>query len=141
MYPEVAALRRHLHQHPELSYQEFQTTAFIKKYLSGLGIEAEPPLMETGVIALLRGEGAPPSGERRTVALRADIDALPLQEENGHDFCSTVERCMHACGHDMHTAMLLGAATVLSGMKDALNGDVLLISSPPRRKRRAAPSR
>ncbi|NTW54751.1 MAG: amidohydrolase [Chlorobaculum sp.] len=134
IYPEVAALRRHLHQHPELSYQEFQTTAFIKEYLAGLGIEAEPPLMETGVVALLRGEGAASSGERRTVALRADIDALPLQEENRHEFCSTVERCMHACGHDMHSAMLLGAATVLSGMKDALKGDVLLIFQPAEEK-------
>jgi amidohydrolase/hippurate hydrolase len=133
LYPEVAALRRHLHQHPELSYQEFQTTAFIKEYLVGLGIETEPPLMETGVIALLRGEGAV-SGERRTVALRADIDALPLQEENRHDFCSTVERCMHACGHDMHTAMLLGAANVLNGMKNALKGDVLLIFQPAEEK-------
>ena len=133
IYPEVTALRRHLHQHPELSCQEFQTTAFIKEYLAGLGIEAEPPLMETGVVALLRGEGAV-SGERRTVALRADIDALPLQEENRHDFCSMVERCMHACGHDMHSAMLLGAATVLSGMKDALKGDVLLIFQPAEEK-------
>ncbi|NTV66720.1 MAG: amidohydrolase [Chlorobaculum sp.] len=133
IYPEVTALRRHLHQHPELSYQEFQTTAYIREYLAGIGIDAEPPLMETGVVALLRGEGAV-SGERRTVALRADIDALPLQEENRHDFCSMVERCMHACGHDMHSAMLLGAATVLSGMKDALKGDVLLIFQPAEEK-------
>jgi amidohydrolase len=134
LYPEVAALRRHLHQHPELSYQEFQTTAFIKEQLAKLDIEAEPPLMETGVIALLRGEGAPSSGERRTVALRADIDALPLQEENQHDFCSTVDGCMHACGHDMHTAMLLGAAAVLSSMKAELKGDVLLIFQPAEEK-------
>ena len=133
VYPEVAVLRRHLHQHPELSYQEFQTTAYIKAYLAGLGIEAEPPLMETGVVAFLRGEGAV-TGERRTVALRADIDALPLQEENRHDFCSTVERCMHACGHDMHAAMLLGAATVLNGMKAELKGDVLLIFQPAEEK-------
>ncbi|MGC8774762.1 MAG: M20 metallopeptidase family protein [Chlorobaculum sp.] len=134
IYPDVAALRRHLHKHPELSYLEFKTTAFIKEYLAGLGIEAEPPLMETGVVALLRGEGAPSTGERRTVALRADIDALPLQEENRHDFCSTIERCMHACGHDMHTAMLLGAAAVLSSMKAELKGDVLLIFQPAEEK-------
>jgi amidohydrolase/hippurate hydrolase len=133
IYPEVAALRRHLHQHPELSYQEFETTAYIKSYLAKLGIEAELPLMETGVVALLRGEGVA-SGERRTIALRADIDALPLQEENRHEFCSTVERCMHACGHDMHSAMLLGAATVLNGMKDELKGDVLLIFQPAEEK-------
>ncbi len=133
IYPEVAALRRHLHQHPELSYQEFQTTAFIKEYLAKIGIEAEPPLMETGVVALLRGEGAI-TGERRTIALRADIDALPLQEENQHDFSSTVDRCMHACGHDMHTAMLLGAAIVLNDMKSELKGDVLLIFQPAEEK-------
>ncbi|MBN1929813.1 MAG: amidohydrolase [Chlorobiaceae bacterium] len=134
IYPEVLAVRRHLHMHPELSYQEFRTTAFIKEYLAGLGIEAEPQLLETGVVAILRGQGAPESGERRTVALRADIDALPLQEENSHDFCSTEAGCMHACGHDMHTAMLLGAASVLSGMKEELKGDVLLVFQPAEEK-------
>jgi amidohydrolase len=134
LYPEVTALRRHLHQHPELSFQEFQTTAYIEAYLAGLDIEAEPPLMDTGVIALLRGEGTSSSGERRTVALRADIDALPLQEENRHDFCSMADGSMHACGHDMHSAMLLGAAAVLSGMKSELNGDVLLIFQPAEEK-------
>ncbi|ACF11390.1 amidohydrolase [Chlorobaculum parvum NCIB 8327] len=134
LYPDIAAVRRHLHMHPELSYQEFRTTAFIKEYLAKLGIEPEPQLLETGVVAVLRGTGAPESKERKTVALRADIDALPLQEENSHDFCSTEAGCMHACGHDMHTAMLLGAASVLSDMKDELNGDVLLIFQPAEEK-------
>jgi len=134
LYPDIAAVRRHLHMHPELSYQEFRTTAFIKEYLAKLGIEPEPQLLETGVVAVLRGSGTPESGERKTVALRADIDALPLQEENSHDFCSTEAGCMHACGHDMHTAMLLGAASVLSDMKDELNGDVLLIFQPAEEK-------
>lgn len=133
-YPEVTALRRHLHMHPELSYQEFRTTAYIHEYLEGLGITPEPPLLETGVVALLHGTGTPASGVRRTVALRADIDALPLQEENGHEFCSTNAGCMHACGHDMHTAMLLGAAAVLNDMRDSLCGDVLLIFQPAEEK-------
>ncbi len=134
VYPEVASVRRHLHMHPELSYQEFRTTAFIKEQLAKLGIEPEPQLLETGVVALLPGTGKPQCGERKMVALRADIDALPLQEENTHEFCSTEQGCMHACGHDMHTAMLLGAAAVLSGMKDELNGDVLLIFQPAEEK-------
>lgn len=134
LYPEVGAVRRHLHMHPELSYQEFETTAYIKEQLVKLGIKPEPQLLKTGVVALLRGEGASKSDERKTVALRADIDALPLQEENLHDFCSTAKGCMHACGHDMHTAMLLGAASVLSKMKEKLNGDILLIFQPAEEK-------
>jgi amidohydrolase/hippurate hydrolase len=134
LYPEVVGIRRTIHQHPELSYQEFRTTAFIKEYLAGIGIEAEPQLLETGIVAILRGSGSPATGERKTVALRADIDALPLQEENAHDYCSTAEGCMHACGHDMHTAMLLGTARILSAMRDELNGDVLLIFQPAEEK-------
>jgi amidohydrolase len=134
LYPEIVALRRHLHRYPELSYQEFGTTAFIKEYLGGLGIQPEPPLLETGVVALLHGKASISSEMRRTVALRADIDALPLQEENSNSFCSTAAGCMHACGHDMHTAMLLGAATVLSELKEELNGEVLLIFQPAEEK-------
>ncbi len=132
--PEVVELRREIHRHPELSYQEFRTTALIREYLVGLGIDPEPQLLETGVVALIRGNAAPASGERRTVALRADIDALPVQEENSHGFCSMEGGCMHACGHDMHSAMLLGAAKVLSGIRDELAGDVLLIFQPAEEK-------
>ncbi|NTU58743.1 MAG: amidohydrolase [Chlorobiaceae bacterium] len=134
LYPEVVRLRRHIHQHPELAYQEFHTTEFVRDYLAGLGIEAEPQLLETGIVAILRGTGAPKGGERKMVALRADIDALQLQEENSHDYCSTQEGCMHACGHDMHTAMLLGTAAILSRMRDELKGDVLLIFQPAEEK-------
>jgi amidohydrolase len=134
IYPEVVGLRREIHRHPELSYQEFRTTEMIRSYLEGIGITPEPPLLETGVVALLRGPDRPDSGRRRTVALRADIDALPVQEENAHDFCSEVAGCMHACGHDMHTAMLLGVSKVLSGMREELGGDVLLIFQPAEEK-------
>jgi amidohydrolase/hippurate hydrolase len=134
LYPEVVALRRHIHRNPELSYQEFGTTAFIKEFLAGIGIQPEPQLLETGVVAILHGTGRPPSGVRRMVALRADIDALPLQEENLHDFCSTTSGCMHACGHDLHSAMLLGAAALLNGMRDDLGGDVLLVFQPAEEK-------
>lgn len=134
IYPEIVRLRREIHRHPELSYQEFRTTALIRGYLEGLGIPVEPQLLETGVVALIRGAKSPDSGERRTVALRADIDALPLNEENTHAFCSAESGLMHACGHDMHAAMLLGAARILAGMVDELCGDVLLIFQPAEEK-------
>ncbi|MEI7788677.1 MAG: M20 family metallopeptidase [Chlorobiaceae bacterium] len=132
IFPEVIALRRDIHLHPELSYEEVRTTALITDYLLGLGITPEPPLLETGVVALIKGEHC--STSRSVVALRADIDALPLHEENLHDFCSLDSGKMHACGHDMHTAMLLGAANILAGMKDQLQGDVLLIFQPAEEK-------
>lgn len=134
LYPEIVELRREIHRHPELSYQEFRTTKFISEYLQGLGLEPEPGLLPTGVVALIRGDAAPASGERRRVAMRADIDALPVQEENAHGFCSEEAGCMHACGHDMHSAMLLGAAKVLTGMRSELQGDVLLIFQPAEEK-------
>jgi amidohydrolase len=134
IYPEVVSLRREIHRHPELSYQEFRTTAFIRKYLEGIGIIPEPALLETGVVALIRGAGTPAGGKVGTVALRADIDALPVQEENSTAYCSEEAGCMHACGHDMHSAMLLGAAKVLYGMRDDLCGDVLLIFQPAEEK-------
>jgi len=132
IFPEVLALRRDIHLHPELSYEEVRTTALITDYLLGLGITPEPSLLETGVVALIKGEHT--SGKAALIALRADIDALPLNEENKHNFCSLESGKMHACGHDMHTAMLLGAAKMLSGMKSELKGDVLLIFQPAEEK-------
>ncbi|NTU68230.1 MAG: amidohydrolase [Chlorobiaceae bacterium] len=134
MHPEVVNLRREIHRHPELSYQEFGTTKFIREYLEALGITPEPQLMETGVVALIKGHATPGSGMKRTVALRADIDALPVLEENAHGFCSETSGCMHACGHDMHSAMLLGTAKLLAGMRDKMAGDVLLIFQPAEEK-------
>ena len=116
IYPEVIALRRDIHLHPELSNQEVRTTALITDYLLALGITPELPLLDTGVVALIRGRNT--SAKATVIALRADIDALPLNEENVHDFCSLDAGKMHACGHDMHTAMLLGAANILAGMTD-----------------------
>ncbi len=132
IYPEVTALRRDIHLHPELSNEEVRTTALITEYLLGLGISPEPAFLETGVVALLKGGRSSSGGH--CIALRADIDALPLNEENLHDFCSLEAGKMHACGHDMHTAMLLGAAKILAGMKDELEGDVLLIFQPGEEK-------
>ena len=132
IFSEVVALRRDIHLHPELSYEEVRTTALITNYLLDLGITPENPLLETGVVALIRGEHKLSRG--KVVALRADIDALPLNEENLHDFCSLESGKMHACGHDMHTAMLLGAAKILSKMKDVLEGNVLLVFQPAEEK-------
>ncbi len=132
IFLEIVAMRRDIHRHPELAYEEVRTTALIKEYLLGLGITPEPPLLETGVVALIRGGSN--AIRHNLVALRADIDALPLHEENLHGFCSLEPGKMHACGHDMHTAMLLGAANILSKMKDELAGDVLLLFQPAEEK-------
>ncbi|NTW68936.1 MAG: amidohydrolase [Chlorobiaceae bacterium] len=132
IFSDVVELRREIHRHPELSYEEVRTTAFIKETLLGFGITPEPPLLETGVVAVIRGGRKSPGG--KLVALRADIDALPLSEANGHGFCSLEDGKMHACGHDMHTAMLLGAAKILEEMKGELEGDVLLVFQPAEEK-------
>ncbi len=132
IFSEIVSLRRDIHRHPELAYEEVRTTGLIKEYLLGLGITPEPSLLETGVVAVIRGGRK--AVRNNLVALRADIDALPLHEENLHDFCSLESGKMHACGHDMHTAMLLGAANILSRMKDELAGDVLLVFQPAEEK-------
>ena len=122
---QMIADRRFLHQHPELSHQEYQTTRFIKERLVEFGIRLEPLETETGVSALIRG-GKP----GKTVCIRHDIDALPIQEETGLSFQSEVDGISHACGHDMHTAMLLGAAKILKAHGSELGGTVKLMFQP-----------
>ena len=119
------AWRRHLHQHPELSFGEHKTTAFLRQTVTSLGLKILPLKMETGLLAELRGKRP-----GRTVALRSDIDALPVTEHTGLRFRSKVDGCMHACGHDMHMASVLGAAAVLSEMRDDLPGTVRFIFQP-----------
>src|SRR3954469_18247087 len=104
---QVVEWRRHLHRHPELSFEERETSAFVATTLEGPGLEVERPTA-TSVLARLRSAEPGP-----TVALRADIDALPIAEESGVEFASERAGAMHACGHDGHTAMLLGAASEL----------------------------
>jgi len=123
-FSEYARIRRHLHQYPELSGQEFKTQAYIEAELDKLGIPHER-MADTGVVALI--EGAYPG---KTVLLRADIDALPIQEEANVEYKSTVKGVMHACGHDGHTAGVLGAAMILNEMKDQLHGNVKLMFQP-----------
>ena len=100
----IVEIRRRLHRHPELMYEEVETSKLVRETLDGLGIEYRSPIAKTGVLGWL-GDGDGPC-----VALRADMDALPIHEETDVDFRSEVDGKMHACGHDCHTAMLLGAA-------------------------------
>ena len=106
--PDTIAIRHHLHANPELSYQEFETSAFIQKQLQALDIPFQV-MAGTGVVGMIEGNNK----ADRVVALRADIDALPIHEENKVDYKSTREGVMHACGHDVHTSCLLGAARIL----------------------------
>ncbi len=103
---KIVDIRRHLHQYPELSHEEFETTAYIRKLLEDAGIRiAAQYTLKTGLIAEVGGlQGGP------VIALRADIDALPIQEDTGLPFASRIPGKMHACGHDFHTAVILGAA-------------------------------
>ncbi len=122
---KLTATRRDFHQHPELSWQEHRTTQKIKERLESLGIEIIPWGGETGVIGLLKGAEDGP-----VVALRADIDALPIQEETGDSFASVNDGVMHACGHDIHTTVMLGAAELLAARRNELKGSVKFIFQP-----------
>jgi len=118
-------VRRHLHAHPELSYQEFNTSAFVQQQLDSMGIPFTV-MATTGVAGLIKGKNP----GKRTIALRADMDALPIKEENNIDYKSRNEGVMHACGHDVHTTVLLGAAKILNELKDEWEGTVKLVFQP-----------
>ena len=120
----VVELRRTIHRNPELGFEELRTQALVEKELDSLGIEHRR-IAKTGVVGVIRG--AKPG---RVVALRADMDALPITEKSGEPFSSEVPGKMHACGHDAHTAMLLGAARVLQGMREELHGTIVLLFQP-----------
>ncbi len=127
--PDFISIRHHLHAHPELSYQEFKTSAFVQQKLAGMGIPHHV-MAETGVVGMI--EGKHPGS--RIIALRADMDALPIKEENNIPYKSTNEGVMHACGHDVHTTILLGAARILQETKDEWEGPVKLIFQPGEEK-------
>ncbi len=130
---EVIAWRRDIHQYPELSNREFRTAEKVARHLEALGLEVETGIAHTGVVGLLRGARPGP-----VVALRADMDALPVVERTGLPFASTVTSeyegqqvgVMHACGHDAHVAILMGAAEVLAGLKDEIAGTIKFIFQP-----------
>lgn len=122
---EFIGIRRKIHENPELSFKEFETTKLIKAYLDDLGIENHPNGEDTGVIGILRGKKDGP-----VLALRADIDALKLTEKTGLPFASKNEGVCHACGHDLHTAVLLGTAKILKSYEDDLCGTVKFLFQP-----------
>ena len=121
---DLVRWRRHLHQHPELSFEEFEPTAYVSAMLDEWQIPYDRPL-RTGVVGHLRGRHPGP-----TVAVRCDMDALPIEEQNTFDFKSSVPGKMHACGHDGHTSILLGLARTLSEMRDEIHGEIRLVFQP-----------
>jgi amidohydrolase len=125
----TVSLRRHLHAHPELSYQEFQTAKFVAEQLTSFGISAQP-LATTGLVADIKGKNP----ERKTIALRADMDALPILEENEVSYKSKNTGVMHACGHDVHTSSLLMTARILNEVKEDFEGTVRLLFQPGEEK-------
>src|SRR3712207_2180245 len=122
---KIVALRRDIHREPELGFDTEKTAQKVLAALDGLPLDIQTGVAENGIVATLRGEGDGP-----TVGLRADMDALPIHEETGLAFASEVDGKMHACGHDGHTSMLVGAAHVLSGMRHRLNGSVKFFFQP-----------
>jgi len=126
LFREVLTIRRHLHQNPELSWEEHQTAEFICSKLDEYAIPYRKGIAITGIVGLIRGKNS----DSCCVALRADMDALPLTEENAVEYKSTASGKMHACGHDVHMACLLGAAKILNGLRDQFDGTVKLIFQP-----------
>lgn len=127
--PEFIEIRHQLHSNPELSYQEFETSALVQKKLTEFGIPFEVKAT-TGVVGLVKGKNP----DKKIIALRADMDALPILEENEVPYKSKNDGVMHACGHDVHTTCLLGAAKILSELKDEWEGTVKLIFQPGEEK-------
>lgn len=122
-FEEVQAIRHHIHANPELSYEEYNTSAFISQKLTEYGIEHETGVAGTGVIGLVKGKNP----DKKCIALRADMDALPMQEANDVPYRSKNDGVMHACGHDVHSSCLLGIARILNDLKDEWEGSVKLI--------------
>ena len=123
---EIISVRRHLHKHPELSFKEFETSKFIQSKLTEWGIEFETGFVNTGIVAHVKGKNP----DSKVLALRADIDALPIQEENDFDYKSVNDGVMHACGHDVHTSSLLGVIRILNEMTDQFQGTVKCVFQP-----------
>ena len=126
IFDELVAIRRDIHAHPETGMRETRTAALIRSELEKMGVDEIQQPLPTAVVALIHGK----KGAGKCVALRADIDALPVHEETGLPFASVNEGVMHACGHDLHTTMLLGAARTLCHMRDQFAGTVKLIFEP-----------
>ncbi len=128
--PEIVSCRRHLHSHPELSFHEYNTQKFVELKLKEIGIVDSVRMANTGVVAIIKGKNP----DKKTIALRADMDALPIVETNKVEYKSQNEGVMHACGHDVHTSSLLGVAKILTELKDQFEGSVKLIFQPGEEK-------
>lgn len=126
---EVINIRHHIHQNPELSFQEYKTAEYVENYLKSIGLEPYR-MANTGVIAMIKGDGS----NNKTIGIRADLDALPILEKNNKEYKSLNEGVMHACGHDVHTSSLLGAAKILVSLKQHLKGNIKLIFQPGEEK-------
>ncbi len=127
---KIIATRRHIHAHPELSFQEFETAKLVADKLRSYDIEVKEGVATTGVTGLIQGKDP----DSKVIALRADMDALPIQESNTADYRSQNEGVMHACGHDVHTSSLLGTARILSQLRDEFKGSIKLIFQPGEEK-------
>lgn len=125
--PEIIEIRHYLHAHPERSFKEYETSAYIEKLLRAHDIEVLNNPLETGVVGLIRGEQPGPR-----IALRADIDGLPIQEDTGLPFSSVNDGVMHGCGHDLHMSYMLGAAFWLAKRRKRIKGSIKLLFQPAR---------
>jgi amidohydrolase len=125
----LVGIRKHLHKNPELSFEEFNTSKYVKDFLENLNIPYTENWVKTGIVATIKGNKPGPIR-----VLRAELDALPIQELSTHDYTSHIEGKMHACGHDVHMTCILGAATIINELKDNLSGDVMLVFQPGEEK-------
>ena len=130
IWEETVALRRQIHANPELAFEEFETSALVKAELKAAGISFQENVAQTGVVGLIEGG----KGPGKTIALRADMDALPILEANTADYASKNPGKMHACGHDVHTSSLLGTARLLQANREHFAGSIKLIFQPSEEK-------
>src|SRR5437660_10635146 len=128
LVPDLIAMRRDLHEHPELAFEEERTSGIVAQRLRTMGLEMQTGIAKTGVVGLLRGGASKPGA--KTIAIRADMDALPIHELNDINYRSTIDGKMHACGHDGHTSILLAVADILSKRRAELPGNVKFIFQP-----------
>lgn len=129
-FEDILQVRRHLHQYPELSFQEFKTSEYIKETLRKQNIRFDDGYVQTGIVGIIQGVNP----QKKLIALRADMDALPITEQNNVEYKSQYSGVMHACGHDVHTACVLGAARILNALKDQWEGTVILVFQPGEEK-------
>jgi amidohydrolase len=127
---DIISVRRHLHTFPELSFEEFETSRYIQQQLTKIGVPFTAGIVKTGIVASIKGKNP----DKKIIALRADIDALPIREQNNQVYCSKNEGVMHACGHDVHTASLLGTMMILNEIKDHFEGTIQCIFQPGEEK-------